>query len=93
MRAWSGCCKIPLPENCFGEGKQQVDIRDIQAEGARARLRRQHMVVNPYYRARNMPFSTGETLEQWNRKAAAWRQGWECKNVELSECGGAPPER
>jgi hypothetical protein len=73
-----------LPVKFFREGEQPVDIREIQAEGARARLRRQHMVANPFYRARNMPFSTGESMEQWNEKAAAWRRGWERKNHELS---------
>lgn len=61
-----------------------MDTSEIQAEGARARLRRQHMVANPFYCARNMPFRTGESVQQWQQKAAAWRLGWERKNIELS---------
>jgi hypothetical protein len=64
--------------------KQAVELSDIRAQGATARLRRQHMVNNPFYRARHMPPRTGESLQQWYEKAAAWRQGWERKNSELT---------
>jgi len=58
---------------------------EIQQQGAHARVRGEHMVANPYYKARNMPFSTGESTEQWNEKATAWRRGWEQENYQLNE--------
>lgn len=58
-----------------------MDPIEIQQQGAHARLRGEHMVANPYYKARNMPFSTGESTEQWNQKAMAWRRGWERENL------------
>ena len=43
------------------------------------------MVANPYYKARHMPFRTGEPVEVWNLKATAWRKGWEEENFKLNE--------
>lgn len=62
-----------------------MDVSEIQTQGARARLRGQHMVTNPFYKARNMPFTTGESVREWNEKATAWRRGWERQNFELNE--------
>ena len=62
-----------------------MDAIEIQQQGAHARLRGEHMVANPYYKARNMPFNTGESTEEWNQKAVAWRRGWEQENFHLDE--------
>jgi hypothetical protein len=62
-----------------------TNAMEIQQQGAHARVRGEHMVANPYYKARNMPFSTGESTEEWNQKAVAWRRGWEQENYQLEE--------
>jgi hypothetical protein len=62
-----------------------MDTADIQQQGAAARLRGEHMIANPFYKARNMPISTGESNAEWNRKATAWRRGWEQQNYSLNE--------
>ena len=62
-----------------------MDTSQIHAQGASARARGEHMVANPFYKARNMPFSTGESTREWSEKAAAWRRGWEWQNFQLNE--------
>lgn len=62
-----------------------MNISDIQQQGASARQRGEHMVANPFYKARNMPFSTGESTREWDEKARAWRNGWEQQNFKLEE--------
>jgi hypothetical protein len=62
-----------------------MDTNDIRAQGASACARGEHMVANPYYKARNMPFSTGESVREWSEKAGAWRQGWEWQNFRLGD--------
>lgn len=62
-----------------------MDISEIQQQGASARRRGEHMVANPFYKARNMPISTGEPTGEWDAKARAWRHGWEQSNYQLDE--------
>ena len=62
-----------------------MDTIEYLQQGAMARLRGEHMVANPYYKARHMPFRTGEPVEVWNLKATAWRKGWEEENFKLNE--------
>lgn len=62
-----------------------IDPAEIQQQGACARMRGEHMIANPYYKARNMPFTTGESTAEWNEKAIAWRRGWERENLMCND--------
>ncbi|MDR3418563.1 MAG: hypothetical protein P4L83_20525 [Nevskia sp.] len=66
---------------------------DIQQLGAHARARGEHMVCNPYYKARNMPLATGEPVASWDEKARAWRLGWEQQNEAMTWAFAASGDR
>jgi len=37
---------------------------------------------NPYYLIENMPASTGETIDDWAKKANAWQMGWAMERLK-----------
>jgi hypothetical protein len=52
-------------------------LKQIEAAGAEAYRAGCSYLSNPYYASVNCPGATGEPLAEWNRKVAAWEDGWE----------------
>jgi hypothetical protein len=76
----------------------QTPLQQIEAAGAEAYRAGRSYLSNPFYASVNCPGATGEPLAEWNRKVAAWEQGWEAEE-QLAGCprkptgmsGGAQP--
>lgn len=49
---------------------------DIVKRGANAYCLGHSESDNPYFQEKNMPKNTGESMEEWNKKADAWEYGW-----------------
>jgi hypothetical protein len=53
-----------------------MKVENIQKDGANARALGRSRFDNPFFKSALMPASTGETIEEWSAKEAAWRLGW-----------------
>lgn len=53
--------------------------------GIIARSQGKSFLDNPFLKTENLPAQTGQSVESWNEKAQAWRDGWECENLLRSE--------
>ncbi|SFM42166.1 CrpP-related protein [Nitrosomonas communis] len=58
---------------------------NIQKAGANARAIGIKEIDNPYYKPRNMPAQTGETITVWQDKALAWEFGWKMEDIMRSQ--------
>ncbi len=54
---------------------------EIQLAGANARAAGTPNARNPYFAWDELPAATGETVEQWNAKVAAWDLGWRMEDA------------
>jgi hypothetical protein len=54
---------------------------DLQKQGANARALGRSVFDNPYLKAENLPVKTGETVEEWSAKNAAWELGWRMEDA------------
>lgn len=59
---------------------------DIQKAGANARACGTGEFDNPYIKPENMPAKTGETMEDWQAKADAWKLGWVMEDSIRNGC-------
>ena len=60
---------------------------ELERQGAKAATRGDAAASNPMLLLRNMPGSTGETLQEWGLRYDAWRAGYE-KQVLKPAAGG-----
>lgn len=61
-----------------------MSYEDIQKQGANARAMDLKLIDNPFYLSKNMPAATGETMVEWESKAAAWEIGWRVEDLMRS---------
>lgn len=50
---------------------------ELERQGAKAAVRGEDVESNPLLLQRNMPGSTGESLQEWSLRYDAWRAGYE----------------
>jgi hypothetical protein len=53
-----------------------MDLEAIERQGQFAHAKGMLHRENPYYDLKNMPGTTGEEINSWQRKVAAWEKGW-----------------
>lgn len=58
---------------------------EIQKAGAEAFRRGQPISSNPYLKNSNTPARTGEDLEIWQEKVAAWSLGYQIESMTKKE--------
>lgn len=60
---------------------EQREGSEYFMSGANAMALGMCFMDNPYYKQDAMPRATGESVEQWNRKAEAWNAGWAVEDI------------
>lgn len=60
-------------------------MEEIQKSGAEACRRGEPISRNPYLNNSNTPARTGEDLETWQAKVAAWSLGYQIESLMMKE--------
>ena len=55
---------------------------ELQRQGAKAAARGESSDANPLHESQNRPPATGESVEQWSKRQAAWQQGNDAQSDE-----------
>lgn len=59
----------------------RTEFEQLQIDGANAYRLGKNEFANPFYRSDQMPAATGETLEEWQSKLAAWELGYKAEKA------------
>ena len=64
---------------------EKEKLEEIRRSGAEAFKRGQPISSNPYLNNSNTPARTGEDLETWQAKVAAWSLGYQIESLTGEE--------
>ncbi len=64
---------------------EKEKLEEIQQQGAEAFKRGEPISTNPYLNNNNTPARTGEDLQIWQAKVAAWSLGYQIESMMSSE--------
>jgi hypothetical protein len=64
---------------------EKEKLEEIQRAGAEAFRRGAPISSNPYLNNNNTPARTGEDLETWQAKVAAWSLGYQIESLSEKE--------
>jgi hypothetical protein len=56
-------------------------LQQLQRDGAAARALGASFLDCPLYRSDGVPAATGDPIEVWNSKVAAWQLGWKLEHA------------
>jgi plasmid stability protein len=54
---------------------------ELRRQGAKAAARGESSDANPLHESQNKPPATGESVEKWSKRQAAWQQGHDAQSV------------
>jgi len=64
---------------------EKEKLEEIQKDGAEAFRRGEPISKNPYLNNSNTPARTGEDLDTWQAKVAAWSLGYQIESLSQDE--------